>query len=74
MDERTLQARLKRLEDQVKLLSERAGVAWEDGSAGVPADVAQLVRDGKQIEAIKLYRVLTGADLADAKAAVERIR
>jgi len=37
-------------------------------------DVAVLARSGKEIEAIKLYRQLTGADLAAAKAAVELIR
>jgi len=39
--------------------------------AGMPADIALLARSGKMIQAIKLYRELTGAGLKEAKAAVE---
>ncbi|MBD3006224.1 MULTISPECIES: ribosomal protein L7/L12 [unclassified Streptomyces] len=35
--------------------------------------VAALVREGKKIEAIKVYRQLTDADLKEAKEAVERM-
>jgi ribosomal protein L7/L12/streptogramin lyase len=37
------------------------------------AEVATLVRGGNKIQAIKLYRELTGTSLADAKDAVERL-
>ena len=37
------------------------------------AEVQQLVMAGKKIEAIKLYRAMTGASLAEAKAAIDRI-
>ena len=37
----------------------------------MPADIALLARSGKMIQAIKLYRELTGAGLKEAKAAVE---
>ena len=37
------------------------------------AEVAKLVRGGNKIQAIKLYRELTGTSLADAKDAVERL-
>jgi ribosomal protein L7/L12 len=33
-----------------------------------------LMRDGKKIEAIKRYRDITGAGLAEAKAAVEKLQ
>lgn len=36
-------------------------------------DVETLVREGRMIEAIKLYREATGADLGQAKEAVEFI-
>ena len=36
--------------------------------------VVELVQSGRQIDAIKLYRELTGVGLAEAKDAVERIR
>ncbi|WP_351224794.1 ribosomal protein L7/L12 [Streptomyces sp. NPDC002133] len=35
--------------------------------------VAGLVREGRKIEAIKVYRQLTGAGLKEAKEAVERM-
>lgn len=39
----------------------------------VNQDVVSLVREGKKIAAIKLYREKTGVDLAEAKAAVETL-
>ncbi|GHE10469.1 hypothetical protein GCM10010339_66640 [Streptomyces alanosinicus] len=36
-------------------------------------EVAALVREGKKIHAIKLYRDVTGADLREAKEAVDRL-
>ena len=38
------------------------------------ADLLELVRDGRVIEAIKLYREQTGASLAEAKQAIDRLR
>jgi ribosomal protein L7/L12 len=35
--------------------------------------IEELARSGNKIEAIKRYRALTGAGLADAKAAIESI-
>lgn len=43
------------------------------GQAGKFAELGQLVRSGKKIEAIRLYRQLFGASLRDAKEAVERL-
>jgi ribosomal protein L7/L12 len=39
----------------------------------VPPEVAGLIRAGRKIEAIKVYRTATGAGLAEAKEAVERM-
>ncbi len=39
----------------------------------VPPEVAGLLRAGRKIEAIKVYRAATGAGLAEAKEAVERM-
>jgi large subunit ribosomal protein L7/L12 len=41
--------------------------------SGVPREVVALVRAGKAIAAIKLYRELTGAGLSEAKAVVESL-
>ncbi len=43
------------------------------GPAASSSDVMQLIRQGKKIEAIKLYREQTGVGLKDAKDAVEDI-
>jgi ribosomal protein L7/L12 len=40
---------------------------------GIPGDVLELALAGRKIEAIRRYRQLTGARLADAKAAVDSI-
>ncbi|MBT3164620.1 hypothetical protein HTV80_16090 [Streptomyces sp. Vc74B-19] len=36
-------------------------------------EILALVRDGKQVQAIRLYREATGADLVEAKQAVDRM-
>ena len=41
--------------------------------AGIPQAVVQLAQDGKKVQAIKLYRELTGMGLAEAKAVVDRL-
>ena len=74
MDEVTLSLRLRRLEEQVAQLSARAGLPWDDGTAGMPAHVVSLAREGKKIEAIKAYREATGVGLAEAKDAVDQLR
>jgi ribosomal protein L7/L12 len=73
VDQGTL-LRLRRLEEQVALLSARAGVPWDDGTSGAPPQVVALLREGKTIQAIKAYRDATGVGLAEAKEAVERLR
>lgn len=75
--------RLVLLEQQVRLLSEAAGVpcpafasdAAPAGSAraGVPAEVVALAQSGNAIAAIKLYRELTGAGLREAKEVVDSL-
>jgi ribosomal protein L7/L12 len=73
MDEITIARRLRRLEEQVGLLSERLGLPFDDPAAGMPAEVVELARSGKTIQAIKLYRELTGVGLGEAKDFVDRI-
>jgi ribosomal protein L7/L12 len=87
MEERfsLINRRLALLEQQVRLLSERAEVpcptfgsdvgttAPTQLDSGVPAEVVALARAGKAIAAIKLYRELTGAGLREAKAVVESL-
>ena len=41
--------------------------------AGLTAEVTDLVRRGKKIQAIKLYRELTNVDLKTAKDVIDRL-
>ena len=41
--------------------------------SGVPADVAELARAGKTLEAIKRYRELTGVDFAHARQVIDAL-
>jgi hypothetical protein len=69
-----IQGRMKdqlgRLERKVDFLLRHAGL---DIAALTNAEIAELARAGKKIEAIKAYRELTGASLADAKAHIESL-
>ncbi|MDO0937036.1 hypothetical protein QQY66_36955 [Streptomyces sp. DG2A-72] len=74
----TVEARVRRidrrtahLERKVDLLLEQLGV--QDAGPAELSEVGVLVRQGKKIQAIKRYREITGADLIEAKAAVERM-
>jgi ribosomal protein L7/L12 len=66
-------AELSRLEAKVDLLLKHAGIAF-DPYAGVAADVAQAVRAGKKIKAIKLHLNATGVGLREAKEYVEGVQ
>ena len=78
--------RIAELERKVSELYERlgqgepAGFGFDSGFSEPAADVAaedprviELITSGKQIQAIKLYRELTGVGLAEAKDAVDRL-
>jgi hypothetical protein len=66
--------RIARLERQVDFLFRRLGMdpdwalAQEDA---LPPEIYELIARGKLIEAIKVYRQVTGAGLKEAKDAVD---
>ena len=66
-------ARLARLESKVDLLLKQAGLTY-DPRAIAPTGVLEAVRQGRKIEAIKLYRKATRADLQEAKDFVEELQ
>jgi ribosomal protein L7/L12 len=73
-----LHFRLRQLEEQVERLSVQAGLPWSaamtpESAGGVDSEVVALAQSGQKIEAIKRYRELTGAGLAEAKQAVEAL-
>jgi ribosomal protein L7/L12 len=65
--------RLKALEDQIEVLSSRAGVVYARPDDGIPDSVRDLAAAGRKIEAIKELRAATGLDLASAKEMVENL-
>ncbi|MFZ1162616.1 hypothetical protein [Mycobacterium sp.] len=68
-------ARLDYIEKQLQALFPDSYVPFASANAsGMPAAVVELARAGNLIAAIKEYRRITGADLAEAKRAVEAIR
>ena len=69
----SISERLSAIEHQLKVLSEQAGVSYDEPFAALPPDVLELARSGQKMEAAKLYRELTGADGKEAIEAVGRI-
>ncbi len=65
--------RLQRIEKQLLIVSEKAGVPMEDPTASVPPEVIELARNGERMGAIRKYRELTRADMQEAQAAIELI-
>ena len=71
-------SRLNRLERKVDFLLRELNLVEREEAALLDFDpdlteVAALVRQNRKIEAIKLYRELTGAGLKEAKEAVDRL-
>lgn len=53
--------------------ADAAGPRLAPAEAAADAEVVELMRRGRKIEAIKRYRQLTGLGLKESKAAVERM-
>jgi ribosomal protein L7/L12 len=68
-----INARLRAIEEQLAALSEKAGVSYEKPGANLPEDVVELAKAGKELEAVKRYRELTGADATEAQSVVAGI-
>jgi ribosomal protein L7/L12 len=67
-----LRARIEELEGRVAALDGQTSSAARAAS-NVDPRIVDALREGKTIEAITIYRQLTGADLMTAKTAVEQI-
>jgi ribosomal protein L7/L12 len=66
-------SRFQRIEKQLTLISEKLGLSYEDGSANVPAEVVDLARAGKRMDAVKRYRELTNASSKEAQDVVAKL-
>ena len=65
--------RLRAIEAQLEVLSEKTGVPYERPGKEVPQEVVDLRVAGKELEAMKLYRELTGADAKEAQEVIAGI-
>lgn len=74
-DVAALQRRVGLLERKVAYLMEHLGLEFDEDKAygGVNPEVLEAVRRNNIIEAIKVYREITGVGLKEAKDAVEDI-
>jgi len=66
-------AALSRVEAKLDLLLSQANIKF-DPYAQLPAGVAEAIRSGQKIKAIKLYRLSSGVGLKEAKDFVEAVQ
>jgi ribosomal protein L7/L12 len=72
-----LRSRVNELEDRLKFLYRRLGIDYSTDPNADPVMSPQIqaaLRSGNKIEAIKIYRELTGVGLAEAKAVIDKAR
>ncbi|MET9604775.1 hypothetical protein ABZZ17_06860 [Streptomyces sp. NPDC006512] len=74
----TVTLRVRALEDKADRLERRLGLVLDHFGIEEPEparldEVRALMRDGRTVSAVKLYRAITGAGLLEAKQAVESL-
>jgi hypothetical protein len=69
-----LKSRINELEDRLKFLYDRLNIDYADPNSDPirSPGIQDALRRGNKIEAIKMYRELTGVGLAEAKQAIDR--
>lgn len=65
-----VERRIARIERRLESIADHLGIPESTPELG---QVEELLRGGQKIRAIRVYREITGADLKEAKDAVERI-
>jgi ribosomal protein L7/L12 len=74
-DIQLLKSRINELEDRLKFVYRRLNIDYAADPNSDPALAPQIqdaLRRGNKIEAIKIYRELTGVGLAEAKQVIDR--
>jgi ribosomal protein L7/L12 len=66
-----LRVRVAELEARIDFLYKKLGIEYIDNPRMANAKVEELVKNGNKIEAIKIYRELYNAGLAEAKNAID---
>jgi ribosomal protein L7/L12 len=69
-----LKARVAELEDRIQFLYKHLKIEFVADPLAANARVVALVKEGKLIEAIKMYREIYNVGLAEAKIAVDDIQ
>jgi ribosomal protein L7/L12 len=69
-----LRSRINELEDRLNFLYTKLNIEYVDSNSDPirSPQIQDALRRGNKIEAIKLYRELTGVGLAEAKDAIDR--
>jgi ribosomal protein L7/L12 len=69
-----LKSRINELEERVQFLYRRLNIDYVDPNSDpvLAPQIQDALRRGNKIEAIKIYRELTGVGLAEAKQAIDR--
>lgn len=69
-----LKSRINELEDRLKFLYRRFNIEYADPNTDpiLSPQIQEALRRGNKIEAVKLYRELTGVGLAEAKDAIDK--
>jgi len=69
-----LRSRVNELEDRLKFIYRRLNIEYMDPNSDPALDtrIQDALRHGNKIEAIKIYRELTGVGLAEAKQIIDR--
>ena len=73
MDDPTLLDRLRRIEEQLEVLSRKAGLPYDRPGADLPPSVRELALNGKMIQAVQELMKLTGMSMAEAKHRLDNI-
>jgi ribosomal protein L7/L12 len=68
-----LRSRVNELEDRINYIYNHLGLSHNQNPGMQDARIRELVRSGNKLEAIKLYRELTGAGLAEAKDTIDKM-
>lgn len=69
-----LRSRINELEDRLNFLYRRLNIDYADPNSDpvLSSQIQAALRGGNKIEAIKIYRELTGVGLAEAKQAIDQ--
>ena len=69
-----LRSRVNELEDRLNFLYRRLNIEYADPASApsLSPQIQEALRRGNKIEAIKIYRELTGVGLAEAKQAIDQ--